>query len=67
MGAREVRPRDVEGQAIVLRRQAQRIGPALGALGHEAVLFDQVENGDATLMLDLGGRGRQGRGVHFDG
>src|SRR3546814_9487867 len=38
------------------QRQAIGAGIAVGvhALRREAILFDQVENGDATLLLDIG-------------
>ena len=43
-----------EHQAIVGERQAQRIGAGVVRFEREAVLLQEIEDGDLALMLDLG-------------
>src|SRR3546814_7289238 len=53
-----VRASDIEHQPPLFDAQRQAIGAGIAvgvhALRREAILFDQVENGDATLLLDIG-------------
>src|SRR5690606_32653558 len=44
---------DVENETIFFDGQVKDIRPALAAYGCEVVFFQQVENGDLALMLDI--------------
>ena len=43
-----------EDEAVVGERQPQRIGAGLMGLEREAVLLQEIEDGDLALVLDLG-------------
>ena len=45
---------DGEHQPVVGQRELERVGAGIVRLEREAVLLEQVENGDLPLMLDLG-------------
>src|SRR5262245_43647768 len=44
---------NIKDEATFLDAQMEVIRPVIGASRCEAVLFDQIEDGDRTLMLDL--------------
>lgn len=55
---RIVRARHFENKAVFFERQTQRKSLIRRAFGQKFVAFDEVENGDLALMLDLiGGAG----------